>query len=112
MASGGKSGGEDGGGGGAGCGKDGGWATGMFWMFLGSWAMSFVLFIVYGEVDFSRLDEPTGPHGIGVKRIWSQKHENHILAYYPISKSQWQKAHLTPNDSFLPYYLFGHPQLI
>ena len=71
--------------------------------------ISLAAFSRISEVDFDGIVH-TGPYGTGVKRIWSYIHETHILVYYPISKAQWLKGFETPEDSFLPYKIWGDKQ--
>ena len=77
------------------------------WIFAILVFFSAYLYARYGGIDFSAIQSYSGPYGIGVKRIWSEKHSNHILVFYPIAKNKWIEAFKTPYYSFLPYVIFG-----
>lgn len=39
-----------------------------------------------GEADLSNLSEPSGRFGVGVRRIWTKRHSQHALCFYPVEK--------------------------
>jgi hypothetical protein len=61
------------------------WENVVLGVFIYCTFVSTICCIRFGQMDFSPMQKITGPYGIGVKRIWSKIHSNHILAYYPIS---------------------------
>ena len=59
---------------------------GMTWFYGSTVFCSAMLYYKYGGIDFTAMPGHSGPYGIGMKRIWSSKHSNHILVFYPITK--------------------------
>ena len=60
-------------------------------------------------MDFTPFGNPTGPHGVGCKRIWTKKNDNHVLVFYPISQKQYAKGLQNVNNLY-PFTIFGEKQ--
>ena len=70
--------------------------------------IGFALYFIYGRFDFEGFEKHLGPHGIGVKRFWTAKHQNHVLVFYPIQKYAWKKVmHKQYKNATLDYEIFG-----
>ena len=50
-----------------------------------------VRYFLYGNPGFDDFGEVYGKFGVGVKRIFSEARQQHVLVYYPVEKKNWIK---------------------